>query len=83
MHCAPFGMISKHQRRKKIELMTSLWKIDPHYISMAEVHYREQSLVVATAKIIIMGSKPGNIRPNPCLAPSNASISRIAHNIGV
>ena len=58
LHCGQFGMIPEHQRREKIELMTSLQKIDLCYISMTKVHYREQSLVIATARIIIMGTKP-------------------------
>ena len=35
VHCVWHDL--EHQRmKKKIELMTSLWKIDPRYISMAE-----------------------------------------------
>ena len=49
------------------------------HINGRKVHYREQSLVVATAKIIIMSA----LGPNPCLAPSSASISKIQNTFGV
>ena len=80
LHCAMFGMISNTKGWKKNRINDeSMENWSALHINGRKVHYREQSLVVATAKIIIMSA----LGPNPCLAPSSASISRIPYTFGV
>ena len=70
----------EHQRMKKNRINDeSMENWSALHINGRKVHYREQSLVVATAKIIIMSA----LGPNPCLAPSSASISRMPFTFGV
>ena len=78
--CTVFGMISNTKGWKKNRINDeSMENWSALHINGRKVHYREQSLVVATAKIIIMSA----LGPNPCLAPSSASISRIPYTFGV
>ena len=78
--CTVFGMISNTKGWKKNRINDeSMENWSALHINGRKVHYREQSLVVATAKIIIMSA----LGPNPCLAPSSASISNIQNTFGV
>ena len=78
VHCVWHDL--EHQRMKKNRINDeSMENWSALHINGRKVHYREQSLVVATAKIIIMSA----LGPNPCLAPSSASISKIQNTFGV
>ena len=76
--CLAWSRTPKDEKKNRIN-DESMENWSALHINGRKVHYREQSLVVATAKIIIMRA----LGPNPCLAPSSASISKIQNTFGV